>query len=216
MQQQTGESVGQGLGRRANVPERPIRPALHAPGARSSWRTIWRRMARVLRFDSSVYAEIANDPASTGEAARVVAFVAAAAGLATGIATSWQAGAILGAVLAALVHWLLWSGLVHLIGTWLFRRQGTLEHLVRGLGYAQTPQLLALFGFLPIVGPLLVVASRVMTMVAGQHAVSESFGLSRRQTIPIVLVSSGITLAAGALVHAWLGDVGPLTAILRP
>jgi hypothetical protein len=163
-----------------------------------------------------VYAEIARDPAGTRQAAWVTAAVAAAAAVSTALATSWYPGAVLGAILAALLHWLLWSGLVYVIGTYVFRRQGSLEQLARGLGYAQTPQLLATFGFLPIVGAWAVVASRLLTMSAGHHVIAETFGLSRRQTMPIVLVSAGLTLAAGALVRAWLGDVSLLTAIFRP
>jgi hypothetical protein len=177
---------------------------------------IGRRMLRVLRFDASVYVEIERDPSATRQAAGVVALVAAAAALGTVLLTSWHPGAILGAMLAALLHWLVWSGVEGLIGRVLFRRRISLRQHVRALGFAQTPQLLALFAFVPAVGHWTVVASRLLTMLAGNQALVATLEIKRRQAIAIRLVSFGIALVVAAGVRAALGDVPFLTALLRP
>ena len=178
--------------------------------------TTWRRMLRVLKLDGSVYAEIESDPDGTRQAAWVVTLVATCAALGTVMLTSWQQWAILGAVLAALIHWLLWSGLEAAIGRILFRRQVFGERHIRTLGYAQTPGLLAFFGFVPVAGPWLVVGSRVLTMLAGSQALRASLELHRRQALAIRVVSFVAALAAAAGVRAVLGDVPFLAALLRP
>jgi hypothetical protein len=191
-------------------------PAAGTPATGTRGRAVWQRMLRVLRFDASVYAEVARDPTGTRQAARVVALVAAAAALGTVLLASWHPGAILGAVLAALLHWLLWSGLETLAARVLFQRQTSLEQYVRALGYAQTPQLLALFAFVPAVGSWVVLGSRLLTMLAGSQALGTSLELHRRQALAVRLVSFGIAVVAAAGVRAVLGEVPFLTALLRP
>ena len=194
--------------------------APHAPkqptSLAKSGRLVWRRMRRVLTLDRSVYAEIERDPAGTRQAVWVVAVVAAAAALGTVLIASWHPGAVLGAVLAALLHWLLWSGLIYLIASVLYGRRVPLQPLVRGLGYAQTPQLLAVLAFVPVVGAWVGMGSGLLTMLSGNLAIGDAFGLSLRQALAIRLVSFGIALAAAAGVRAVLGDVSFITALLRP
>lgn len=181
-----------------------------------SRRTVLARMLRVLSFDRSVYEEVECDPAGTRQAARVVAFVAACAALGTVLLGDWHPGAILGAVLAALIRWLLWSGLDYLIGGVLFHRAMSLERLGRALGYAQTPQVLAILAFVPIVGPWLVVASRLLTLVAGNLAIGHALKLRLWQALAIRLVGFALAFATAAGVRAVLGDIPFLTAILMP
>lgn len=181
-----------------------------------SRRTVLARMLRVLTFDRSVYEEVECDPTGTRQAAFVVAFVAAAAALGTVLLGDWHPGAIVGAILAALIRWLLWSGLDYLIGGVLFHKQMPLERLVRTLGYAQTPQVLAVLAFVPIVGPWLVVLSRLLTLVAGNLAIGHALELRLWQALAIRLVGFALAFAAAAVVQSLLGDVPFLTAILRP
>jgi hypothetical protein len=161
-------------------------------------------MLRALAFDRSLYAEVAGDPQATRQAAAVVASVAASAAVGTVLLESWHPGAIVGAVVAALLHWLLWSGMESSIGRTLFGRRTSLEGHVRALGFAQAPQLLAVFAFVPTVGAWMVLGARLLTMLAGNQALA------------IRLVSFAITLVAAAGVRAVLGDVPFLTALLRP
>jgi hypothetical protein len=193
------------------APEQPGSPAISKRG-----RTVGQRMLRVLRLDRSVYPEIERDPAGTAQAARVVAFVAAFAALGTVLLESWRPGAILGAVLAALLHWLLWSGLAYLLGVMLFRKRISAARLVGALGYAQAPQLLAALAFVPVLGPWIVVASRLLTLIAGNLALSDAFAVRLPQALAIRLLSFALAFAAAAAVRAVLGDVSFVMALLKP
>lgn len=173
-------------------------------------------MLRALTFDRSLYTEVARDPRATQQAAAVVAAVAASAALGTVFLESWHPGAIIGAVVAALLHWLLWSWLESLIGRVLFRRETSLATHVRALGFAQAPQLLAVFAFVPTVGSWTVLGARLLTMLAGNQALGATLELHRRQAIAIRVASFAIALVGAASVRAVLGDVPFLTALLRP
>ena len=203
-------------GSRSAAAEVPQAPAVRIEPAGASRGVIRQRMLRVLELDRSVYAEVERDPAGTRQAATVVGFVAAAAAVGTVLAESWHLGAIVGAVLAALVHWLFWSGLEHLIGVVLFHARIPFEREARALGYAQTPELLAILAFVPVVGVWIVAASRLFTMLAGSQAIGTSAGLRRHQALAIRVVSFVIAVLAAAGVRAVLGDVRFVTALLRP
>lgn len=194
-------------------------PVSATGGARERFRSrrvVWQRMLRVIRFDRSVYADVESDPGGTRQAAAIVAIVAVAAVVGTILLGYWRAGALAGAVAAALIHWLLWSAIEHVIGTALLKRPSSLTSSVRTLGYAQTPQLLAVFAFIPAIGHWIVLGSRLMTLIAGSQALTSTLQLRRRQTLAIRLVSFAIALAAAAFVREALGDVPWLTALLRP
>jgi hypothetical protein len=181
-----------------------------------SRRTVLARMLRVLTFDRSVYEEVEHDPAGTRQAGLVVVFVAACAALGTVLLGFWHPGVILGAVLAALIRWLLWSGLDYLIGRALFRKVIPPEHLVRALGYSQTPQVLAVLAFVPVVGDWVVVASRLLTLVAGNLAIGHALGLPLSRALALRVVGFAVAFATATAVQAILGDVPFVTALLRP
>lgn len=208
--------VRYGAGSLSPAGEPPIPPEADTPRAGASRSVVWPRMLRVLRLDRSVFAEVERDPAGTRQATTVVALVATAAALGTVLLGAWHPGAILGATLAALLHWLLWSGLEALTARVLFRRPMSLERHLRALGYAQAPQLLALFAFVPMVGAWVVLGSRLLTLLAGNQALGAVFELHRRQALAIRLVSFGIAVVAAAGVRALVGEVPFLTALLRP
>ena len=111
----------------------------HSPGAGERAQSIFQRMFRVCRLDSSVYPEIESDRYGLRQGAMVVAFVTAAAVLGTVLDGDWHRGAVVGAVLAALIRWLVWGGLSYLVAAVLFRRHPRLPAMLAGSGYAQAP-----------------------------------------------------------------------------
>ena len=186
------------------------------PASRAPVRTVLRRVWRVCRLDASVYGEIENDPRGTWQAAGVVAVVAAAAVLGTIFTGDWHPGAIAGAVLGALIHWLLWGVLIFLVADLLFHAPTQRPAVVRGLGYAQAPQIVAVLGFIPYLGPVLVLASRVLVFLAGHHAMRATLRISRTRIMATTLVCFLITFGVAALVRALLGDVPYIDSLTRP
>jgi hypothetical protein len=210
---QRPRSISAGFGAEA-APPTPAQPNATLAPARG--RVIWPRMLRVFRLDRSVFVEVERDPNGTRQAAYVVAFVAGFAAIGTLLIESWHAGAILGAIAAALLHWLLWSGLTYLLGGVLLSKRLSFEHLIRALGYAQTPQLLALFAFVPIAGPWIVLVGRLLSLVAGNLAIGVAAETNVPRALAIRLLSFAAALAAAAAIRTSLGEVDFVMALLRP
>jgi hypothetical protein len=173
-------------------------------------------MGRVLQFDQAVYAGLVQDPAATAQASWAVGIAAAAAAIGTALMGGWQAGAILGAAIAAIVHWLLWTGLIYLIAATLFHSTTSLRRLLTAMGYAQAPQVIAILGFIPVVGPWVVLLSRLLTVVSTFQAMGSTIALDRRRQIATNVLAFAASFVVTTLLKARLGDIGPWQALGRP
>jgi len=93
------------------------------------------------------FEEVEADETATSQAAAVVVLVAACQAIG-----QWgdQRGMIAGA-LVALFGWGIWSGITYFIGTRVFDGTASWGEVLRTLGFAQAPGVLALLGLVPMV-----------------------------------------------------------------
>jgi hypothetical protein len=133
------------------------------------------RIVGAMQLRPASFEEIEHDTAATGQAAIVVLL----ASVSSGIAFIWYGGlsGVVGSAVWALVSWTLFAGLVWIVGTKVIPGRNTeadLGQLLRTMGFAQAPGLLAFIGAIPLVGwPIWVgvVVWRVMaTVVAVRQA----------------------------------------------
>ena len=97
----------------------------------------------------------------------VVVIVAVATGI--GFSSDGVIAGVIGGIIGALIGWALWAGITYIIGTTLFRTPQTKAdwgELARTLGFAQSPGVLKVFGFIPILGPLLFLIVSIWQLVA--------------------------------------------------
>lgn len=133
------------------------------------------RMVGAATLDGAIIEEIEHDRSGTGQALGVVVLASAAAGIGM-----WAYGGVtllLSGMVAAILGWALWAGLIWLIGTKLLPESQTRadwSELARTTGFAQTPGILRLFGFVPLIGGLVVLVANlwmlVSMVVAVRHA----------------------------------------------
>jgi hypothetical protein len=156
-------------------------------------RSIWSRMQGAAMLDIATYEEVEHDETATAQAAAVVAMTAAAQAIG-----AYAAGAtsILGAAAAALIGWLAWAGITWLIGDKLFGGTATWGELLRTLGFAQAPNVLAVFGVIPLIGWVLNAVLLVWVLVAAVVAI--------RQALDFDTVRAILTAVLGGLVFAVL------------
>ena len=132
------------------------------------------RMIGAALLRPHTYEEIEHDSAATLQAAIVVVIVA----LATGIGGfSLGITAIIGGIVAGIVQWALWAFVTFLVGTTLFKTPETdanWSQLARTTGFAQTPGLLRIFGFIPFLGALLVAIGSIWQIAAMIVAVKQA------------------------------------------
>ncbi len=133
------------------------------------------RMLGAARLRADTFEQVEADKSATGQAMLVVIIVA----LATGIGTI-QIGGISGllyGLLAGLLGWAAWAGLIYFIGTTLFKTaqtQADWGELARTMGFAQSPGVLKVFGFIPGVGPVIFLLVSLWQLAAMVIAVRQA------------------------------------------
>lgn len=155
-------------------------------------RTLVERMMGAARLDVSVYEEVEADESATGQAAIVVALVAAAG--AVGAARE-GGGLVAGAIIGSLLQWLMWSGLTWFIGTRLFAGTATYGELLRTLGFAMSPGVLNVLGFIPGIGILVAVAVWGWTLVAGIIAIRQALDFDTGKAVLTAVISWAVVFA---------------------
>lgn len=134
--------------------------------------------AALLHVDT--YEEVEADQTATGQAAGVVVLVA----VAQAIGSAGEGGfGILAGVISALVGWLLWAGITYLIGTKLLGGTATWGELLRTLGFAQTPGVLHVLGFIPILGGIIRFGVVIWVLIAGIIAIRQALDVSTGKAI---------------------------------
>lgn len=142
--------------------------------------TMIQRMKGAAMLDVRTYEDVEADTTATVQAAGVVLLVAVAQAL--GASGYGGRGIIAGAV-AAIFGWLVWSGVTYLIGDKLLGGTATWGELLRTIGFAQTPGLLVLLGFLPVLGGLVRLAAAIWVLIAGVIAIRQALDFSTGKAI---------------------------------
>jgi hypothetical protein len=122
-------------------------PARHVPR-----RSFGERLIGAARLDAMVYEDVEADVSATKQAILVVCL--SGASLAIGRANAGIEG-VASSMLREMVGWLLISGIVYIIGDKMLRGTATFGELLRTIGFAQAPGLLAaLSWYAPINAPV--------------------------------------------------------------
>ena len=112
-----------------------------------------KRMMGAARLDAAIYEEVESDPSATKQALTVVILVALATGIGT-FGTGGPAGLVVG-IVAGIGLWALWAWITYFVGTTILKTGETEANwgqLARTLGFAQSPGLLKVVGFIPVLG----------------------------------------------------------------
>lgn len=188
---------------------RPVESSAEASGAPHSvsppsQRSFGERLVAALKLDASVYEEVEHDRDALGQAAAVVAL----AGVASALGALGAVGAvgILGAIVLSFAAWLVWSGLVWLVGVKLFSHTSDFEELLRTLGFVAAPQLLYAIGIIPWawLHGLIAVVVAVMTLVAFVRCVRQALDVDTGRALFVSLLSIAAYVLLAAVVGAAL------------
>lgn len=161
---------------------------------------IVQRMIGAAKLQPETFNEVEADTSATKQALTVVVVVA----LATGIG-SLGSGGIFGFVAGiaiGIAGWALWAWITYWIGTKLLKTAETEAdwgQLARTLGFAQSPGILKVFGFIPVIGPIVFFIASVWQLVAMVVAIREALdytstwravGVALAGFIPYIVVLS--------------------------
>ena len=174
-------------------------------------RSLTERMIGAAMLDVSVYEEVEHDRTATGQAAMVVAIVALCA--AFGAAGHGGRG-IVGAVLSAFVSWALWSGVTYLVGTRLFGGTATWDELLRTLGFAQSPGVLALLAIVPILGWLVMFVVFFWQLATGIVAIRQALDVDTAKAVLTAIIAWLAVMAVYAVLAVFGLGLAGIGAIL--
>ena len=133
------------------------------------------RMIGAARLNTAVYEEVEADTSATRQALAVVVLVALATGIGT-FGSGGPVGLVVG-IAAGIGLWALWAGITYFVGTTIFKTTETEANwgqLARTLGFAQSPGVLKVFGFIPVLGPLVFAIASIWQLVAMVIAIRQA------------------------------------------
>jgi len=133
------------------------------------------RMIGAAMLRTGTYEEVEADTSATKQAMLLVVLVS----LASGVGNFGVGGvpALLFGILAALAGWSFWAWITYFVGTKILPTPETHANwgqLARTLGYAQSPGLLKVFGFVPVIGPIVFFLATVWQLFAAIIAIRQA------------------------------------------
>jgi hypothetical protein len=147
---------------------------------------MFERIMGVFKLDSNTFEAIEHDSAATTQAAMIVAIVALFSGLGSGIGAAFAGNNFLipfiSSLIWAFVGWLLWALVTYFVGTSFFGGKATVEEMLRVIGFAQAPSLLAI---IPCVGWII---GLIWALAAGFVAVRQGLDLDNMKAFFTVAI----------------------------
>jgi hypothetical protein len=181
--------------------------------------SIVNRMIRAARLEVRLYEELEADITATNQALLVVVLVALAAGIgqAIGATLSGNSRALLGllvsGVLSALISWAVWSYVVYFVGTRFFGGTATYGELLRTLGFAQAPRVLAILSFIPVLGGIIALVAAIWTLVASFIATRQALDIDNTKTFFTILIGLVVLIVVSLIVATVVGIIFGLGAL---
>jgi hypothetical protein len=165
--------------------------------------TFLQRLLGAAALDTAIYEEVEADPRAGVQAAVVVVLSSVAAGIgARGFNQTSVANIAFFSILA-LMAWACWALLIFEIGTRLLPESETsadVGQLMRTIGFAATPGLIRVFGFIPGVTVPALIVSSIWMLLAMVVAVRQALDYKRTGRAVAVCVLGGVLALTLALV----------------
>jgi hypothetical protein len=170
-------------------------------------------MLRAARLEVPLYEEVEADTTATNQALLVVVIVALAAGIGSALGGGNVVGRLVGGVLNALIGWAVWSYVVYFVGTRFMGGTATYGELLRTLGFAETPGLLYIFGFIPILGGILGLIGFVWSIVASFIATRQALDIDNGKTVITIILAIIALFIVVAIISIIVGTIFGLGAM---
>lgn len=177
------------------------------------WRKLLNRMIRAARMDSSLYEEMETDEEAAGHAVMVALLASVATGIGMGLAgllggsgALWFIWGMLSGFFASLVGWFAWVLLTYFSGTTFLRgpEKASISELTRTLGFANSPGVLRILIFIPMIGWILMLLVGIWTLASGIIAVRQTLDFTSGKAAATCVLGWVVYMAVIFLVYVWL------------
>jgi hypothetical protein len=172
--------------------------------------SIVNRMMRAARLEVPLYEEVEADLTATNQALLVVVLVAVASAIGSGIAgasTGGVVGRLVFGLLSALIGWAVWSYVVYFVGTRFFHGTATYGELLRTLGFAESPSVLLIFSFIPVLGAILALVVGIWTLVTSFIATRQALDIDNTKTVFTIIIGVIALIVVIAVISLVVGLV---------
>jgi hypothetical protein len=168
------------------------------------------RLGRAARLDPALFQEVESDPTANADALGLVLVVAGASALGLflapilGGARGFPMRLFSGTMIEVVVGWIVWTVVSYQVSTRLLGIKASQDSLLRALAFAQTPTLILVLQFIPIVATVLRVGVALWVIAASFVAIRETLRLDPSRAA-IVTTASFLGVV---VVTALLGALG--------
>ena len=169
------------------------------------------RVTRAAMLDVNLYEEVEADTSLNQEALIVVILVAVAGGIGSFLAQVFggEIGpavvSLLVTIVLGVVSYYIWAYVTYFVGTRLFNGTADPGELLRTLGYASGPRVLALLGFIPCLGGLAGLVGAIWALVTGVVAVRQALDFDTTKAVLTCIVGWVIALVISIVVGLVFG-----------
>ena len=147
------------------------------------------RMVGVARLDVPTYEAIEQDRSATTPALIVVVLAA----IAGAIGSLGEGGeGLIGGLLSGILGWAVFSGVAYFVGTRLLgtpQTSSSWQEVMRTLGFAYTPLLLSVLGFIPAIGWVFALIGAIWFLFTATIALRQSLDMTTGRAIGTALIS---------------------------
>lgn len=159
------------------------------------------RIIGVLKLDVPTYESIERDRNALTQALTVVAIAAVASGI--GGIREDGIGGLIGGLISAIVGWIIFSFVAYFVGTRLIPGQNTVAtpgELLRTMGFAQAPGVLAIFGLLGVIGAPIVFIGAIWGLVTAIVGLKTALEMSTGRAIATGIIAGIVSLIVVAII----------------
>jgi hypothetical protein len=170
------------------------------------------RILRIIKLDFSVFKEIESDPQATVEAAIIVAVTILLSAISSAVTSDHAVGTFVITLVNGLVGWVVWSAVTFFVGKTMFRGGGTLEQMLRVIGYAHAPRILSVLRIIPCVGWIGALAGFIISLIAGVMAVREALDVELGTALVVVAIGFVVMIVVNIVIGLLLGSIFAISA----
>ena len=168
------------------------------------------RMIRAAKLDVNLYEEVEADKGAMSQAMGVVVLSGVAAGVGS-IGSAGIAGIFTGTI-TAIIGWFIWAYITYIVGTKLLSQPQTKAdygELLRTIGFASSPGLLRVFGFIPFLSAIIFFATSIWMLVAMVIAVRQALDYtSTLRAVGVCIVGWILQMITFMLFFSIFGGIG--------
>jgi hypothetical protein len=177
------------------------------------WKKLLNRMMRAARLDSSLYEEMETEEDAVAHAIMVALLSSAATGVGLGLAgliggagAVWFLWGLVSGFLASLVGWFAWVLITFFSGTTFLRgpERVSMAELTRTLGFANSPGILRILIFIPMLGWLIALLAGFWTLASGVIAVRQTLDFDTGKAAATCVFGWLVYMAVLILIYLWL------------